>query len=177
MAAARPKRKKMSSSTPDTFRAAVLTVSDSCARGERNDASGPAVARALQEHQFAIIETRVVADDYGAIQKAIVDLARKARLVVTTGGTGISARDVTPEATRSVCGRMLDGVSERMRREGEKKTPFALLSRGACGVCGTSLVLNLPGSPAGAVESLQAVIEILPHAIQILAGKTEHLSN
>jgi len=167
----------MSSSTPDTFRAAVLTVSDSCARGERNDASGPAVARTLQEHQFAIIETRVVADDYGAIQKAIVDLARKARLIVTTGGTGISARDVTPEATRSVCGRMLDGVSERMRREGEKKTPFALLSRGACGVCGTSLVLNLPGSPAGAVESLQAVIEILPHAIQILAGKTEHLTN
>jgi molybdopterin adenylyltransferase len=167
----------MSSSTPDTFRAAVLTVSDSCARGERNDASGPAVARTLQEHQFAIIETRVVADDYGAIQKAIVDLASKARLVVTTGGTGISARDVTPEATRSVCGRMLDGVSERMRREGEKKTPFALLSRGACGVCGTSLVLNLPGSPAGAVESLQAVIEILPHAIQILAGKTEHLTN
>jgi molybdopterin adenylyltransferase len=167
----------MSSSTPDTFRAAVLTVSDSCARGERNDASGPAVARTLQEHQFAIIETRVVADDYGAIQKAIVDLARKARLVVTTGGTGISARDVTPEATRSVCGRMLDGVSERMRREGEKKTPFALLSRGACGVCGTSLVLNLPGSPAGAVESLQAVIEVLPHAIQILAGRTEHLTN
>jgi molybdenum cofactor synthesis domain-containing protein len=167
----------MSSSTPETFRAAVLTVSDSCARGERNDASGPAVARTLQEHQFAIVETRVVADDYGAIQKAIVDLAAKARLVVTTGGTGISARDVTPEATRSVCGRMLDGVSERMRREGEKKTPFALLSRGACGVCGTSLVLNLPGSPAGAVESLQAVIEILPHAIQILAGKTEHLTN
>ncbi len=86
-------------------------MSDSCARGERNDASGPAVARALQEHQFAIVETRVVADDYGAIQKAIVDLARKARLVVTTGGTGISARDVTPEATRSVCGRILDGIS------------------------------------------------------------------
>jgi len=167
----------MSSSTPDTFRAAVLTVSDSCARGERNDASGPAVARALQEHQFAIIETRVVADDYGAIQKAIVDLARKARLVVTTGGTGISARDVTPEATRSVCGRILDGISEKMRREGEKKTPFALLSRGMCGVCGTSLVLNLPGSPGGAVESLQAVVEVLPHAIQILAGKTEHLAN
>lgn len=167
----------MSSSTPETFRAAVLTVSDSCARGERNDLSGPAVARALQEHQFAIIETRVVADDHGAIQKAIVELARRARLVVTTGGTGISARDVTPEATRSVCGRMLDGVSERMRREGEKKTLFAVLSRGLCGVCGTSLVLNLPGSPTGAVESLQAVIDLLPHAIQILAGRTEHMTN
>jgi molybdopterin adenylyltransferase len=167
----------MSSSIPDTFRAAVLTVSDSCARGERNDSSGPAVARTLQEFHFAVIESRVVADDHGAIQKAIVDLARKARLVVTTGGTGISARDVTPEATRSVCGRMLDGVSERMRREGEKKTPFSSLSRGVCGVCGTTLVLNLPGSPNGAVESLQAVIDVLPHAIQILAGKTEHMTN
>jgi molybdopterin adenylyltransferase len=167
----------MSSSTPETFRAAVLTISDSSARGERADASGPAVARALEEHHFTVIDSRVVADDHGAIQKAIVELARKARLVVTTGGTGISARDVTPEATRSVCGRMLDGVSERMRREGEKKTLFAVLSRGLCGVCGTSVVLNLPGSPTGAVESLQAVIDVLPHAIQILAGKTEHMSN
>ena len=167
----------MSSSIPETFRAAVLTVSDSCARGERNDLSGPAVAVALQEHHFSIVETRVVADDHAAIQKAIVELARKAKLVVTTGGTGISARDVTPEATRSVCGRMLDGVSERMRREGEKKTPFAVLSRGLCGVCGSSIVLNLPGSPVGSVESLQAVIDVMPHAIQLLAGKTEHKLN
>jgi len=135
------------------------------------------VSRALQEHHFAVVETRIVADDHTAIQKAIVDLARKVRLVVTTGGTGISTRDVTPEATRSVCGRMLDGVSERMRREGEKKTPFAALSRGLCGVCGTSLVLNLPGSPTGAVEALHAVIDVLPHAIQILSGKTEHMTN
>jgi len=167
----------MSSSIPETFRAAVLTVSDSCARGERNDLSGPAVARSLQEHHFSVVETRIVADDHAAIQKAIVDLARKARLVVTTGGTGIAARDVTPEATRAVCGRMLDGVSERMRREGEKKTPFAVLSRGLCGVCGTSVVLNLPGSPSGAVESLQVVIDVMPHAIQLLAGRTEHMAN
>jgi molybdenum cofactor synthesis domain-containing protein len=129
------KRKKMSSSTPDTFRAAVLTVSDSCARGERNDDYGPAVAQALQQHQFTIVETRVVADDYGAIQKAIVDLARKARLVVTTGGTGISARDVTPEATRSV----VAGAGWHLGKnapEGEKKTPFALLSRGMCASAG-----------------------------------------
>lgn len=167
----------MSSSTPDTFRAAVLTVSDSCARGERNDLSGPAVSRTLQDHHFAVIESRVVADEHAAIQKAIVEMSRRARLVVTTGGTGISTRDVTPEATRSVCGRMLDGIAERMRREGEKKTPFAVLSRGLCGVCGTSLVVNLPGSPAGAVESLQAVIDVIPHAIQILSGKTEHMTN
>ena len=166
-----------SSSIPESFRAAVLTVSDSCARGERNDISGPAVAKFLEQHHFSVIEARVVADDHGSIFKAIVELARKARLVVTTGGTGISARDVTPEATRTVCGRMLDGVSERMRREGEKKTPFAVLSRGVCGICGTSVVLNVPGSPAGAVESLAAVIDVLPHAIQILAGKTEHMTN
>ena len=166
-----------SSSIPETFRAAVLKVSDSCARGERNDLSGPAVAQALQRHHFTVIETRIVPDDHAAILKTIVELARKARLVVTTGGTGISARDVTPEATRTVCGRMLDGVSERMRREGEKKTPFASLSRGVCGVCGSSVVLNLPGSPTGAVESLDAVIDVLPHAIQILAGKTEHMTN
>src|SRR5215831_4287271 len=162
-----------SSSIPDAFRAAVLTISDSCARGERNDLSGPAVADSLQEHHFSVVETRVVADDHAAIQKAIIELARKARLVVTTGGTGIAARDVTPEATRAVCGRMLDGVSERMRRDGERKTPFAVLSRGVCGVCGSSIVLNLPGSPSGAVESLQAVIDVMPHAIQLLAGKTE----
>ncbi|MBV9182035.1 MAG: MogA/MoaB family molybdenum cofactor biosynthesis protein [Acidobacteria bacterium] len=167
----------MSSSTPDPFRAAVLTVSDSCARGERNDLSGPAVVRTLQEHHFSVIETRIVADENTAIQKAIVELARKVRLVVTTGGTGISTRDVTPEATRFVCGRMLDGVAERMRREGEKKTPFAVLSRGVCGVCGNCLVLNLPGSPAGAIESLAAVVDVLPHAMQILAGKVEHVSN
>lgn len=167
----------MSSSIPETFRAAVLTVSDSCARGERNDLSGPAVAATLEQHHFSVVETRIVADDHAAIQKAIVELARKVRLVVTTGGTGIAPRDVTPEATRSVCGRMLDGISERMRREGEKKTAFAVLSRGVCGVCGASLVLNLPGSPAGAVESLQAIVDVLPHAIQILAGKTEHMAN
>ena len=170
-------RKMTSSSIPETFRAAVLTISDSSARGERSDLSGPAVAKSLEQHHFTVIETRIVADDHAAIAKAIVELSRKARLVVTTGGTGISARDVTPEATRTVCGRMLDGVSERMRREGEKKTPFAVLSRGVCGVCGSSVVLNVPGSPAGAVESLEAVIDVLPHAIQILAGKTEHMAN
>ena len=167
----------MSSSIPETMRAAVLTVSDSCARGERNDLSGPALVRTLEEHHFVVIETRVVPDDVSSVQKAIVQLAEKARLVVTTGGTGIAARDVTPEATRQVCGRMLDGVAERMRREGEKKTPFAVLSRGLCGVCGSSMVINVPGSPSGAVESLAAVIEIIPHAIQLLAGRTEHMAN
>ena len=94
--------------------------------------------------------------------------------MVTTGGTGIAPRDVTPEATLAVCERVIDGVVEKMRMEGAKKTPLAALSRGICGVRGKTLFLNLPGSPSAAVESLQAVIEILPHALDLLDGRTEH---
>jgi molybdenum cofactor synthesis domain-containing protein len=165
----------MSSSTPETWTAAVLTVSDSCARGDRVDLSGPAVADALRKKNFSIVGTEVVADEQAEIEKAILYWAGEARLVVTTGGTGIAERDVTPEATRRVCRRLLEGVAERMRVEGSKKTPFAALSRGVCGVRGKSVILNLPGSPAGAVESLEAVIDLLPHALQLLSGKTEHL--
>lgn len=108
------------------------------------------------------------------IKDAIRHAAGTAKLVVTTGGTGIGSRDVTPEATRAVCDRLLDGVPELMRAEGRRDTPMAALSRALCGTLGTSLVLNLPGSPAGAVSSLQAVLPILPHAVDLLDGKTEH---
>ncbi|HTZ98491.1 MAG TPA: MogA/MoaB family molybdenum cofactor biosynthesis protein [Terriglobales bacterium] len=164
----------MSSSTPDNLTAAVITVSDSCARGEREDLSGPAVSQVLQAQTFSILGSEIVPDEQAAIQKAIANWAGEAQLVVTTGGTGISARDVTPEATTAVCERLLDGVSEKMRSEGMKKTPFAALSRGVCGVRGKSLILNLPGSPNGAVESLEAVIAVLPHALQLLSGNTKH---
>jgi len=169
----------MSSSTaevngPAGFSAAVVTVSDSCARGERVDASGPAVAQALQKFGFHVVAKQVVQDDSMQIQNALVHLALQVRFIVTTGGTGIAERDVTPEATEAICERVIDGVAERMRSEGFKQTKFAPLSRGVCGVRGKTLILNLPGSPSGAVESLQAVVELVPHALNLLDGKTEH---
>ena len=159
--------------TPEAWTAAVLTVSDSCARGERADLSGPAVAEALRKRKFSIVGTEIVADEQPTIQKAILYWSSEARLVVTTGGTGIAQRDVTPEATRRVCERLLEGVAERMRSEGTKKTLFAALSRGVCGVRGQALILNLPGSPNGAVESLESVVELLSHALQLLSGDTK----
>jgi molybdopterin adenylyltransferase len=164
----------MSSSTPEALTAAVITVSDSSARGERADLSGPTVAAALQKINFTVVGEEIVPDEQGLIQSALVRLAEKARFVVTTGGTGIAARDVTPEATRAVCDRLLEGVAERMRAEGARKTRFAALSRGICGVRGSSVILNLPGSPAGAVQSLESVIELIPHALQLLSGNTKH---
>jgi molybdenum cofactor synthesis domain-containing protein len=168
----------MSSSTPDATldrtRAAVVTVSDSCSRGEKVDLSGPAVAEALERRNFQVVARSVVADERAAIQERLIELCRSARLVVTTGGTGIAPRDVTPEATVAVCDRLLEGVAEQMRSEGARKTRFAALSRAVCGVRGTSLILNLPGNPVGAVESLDAVIDLLPHALDLLAGRTEH---
>jgi len=152
----------------------VLTVSDSCSRGEKVDLSGPAVAEALGRGKFQVVARSVVADERAAIQEKLIQLCQSARLVVTTGGTGIAPRDVTPEATRAVSERLVEGIAERMRAEGAHKTRFAVLSRAVCGVRGTSLIVNLPGSPSGAVESLEAVMDLLPHALEVIAGKTEH---
>ena len=154
--------------------AAVVTVSDSCSRGEKVDLSGPAVVQTLERRGFRIAGCALVADERGPIQKKLIELCATVRLVVTTGGTGIAPRDVTPEATRDVCERLIEGIAEQMRAEGMRKTRFAALSRAVCGVRGTSLILNLPGSPSGAVESLKAVIDLLPHALELIAGKTEH---
>jgi molybdenum cofactor synthesis domain-containing protein len=159
---------------PANWSAAVITVSDSCARGERVDVSGPAVVELLEKSGFRVTAKQIVQDDSMQIQNALVHLALEVRFIVTTGGTGIAERDVTPEATEAICERVIDGVAERMRSEGYKKTPFAALSRGVCGVRGKTLILNLPGSPRGAVESLEAVLEQIPHALNLLEGKTEH---
>ena len=159
---------------PTSFSAAVVTVSDSCAHGERADVSGPAVTELLEKFGFRVVAKQIVQDDSMQIQNALVHLALEVRLIVTTGGTGIAERDVTPEATEAICERVIDGIAERMRSEGYKQTPLAALSRGVCGMRGKTLILNLPGSPSGAVESLQAVLELVPHALNLLEGKTDH---
>jgi molybdenum cofactor synthesis domain-containing protein len=155
-------------------RASVITVSDSRSAGTQKDISGPAVARALSSAGFEIIDTVIVADEQPLLEAELLRQCRRVRLVVTTGGTGIAPRDVTPEATRAVCDRLLEGVAEQMRSAGVKETPFAALSRGICGTCGQALILNLPGSPNGAVTSLGAVIQLLPHALRLLEGTESH---
>ena len=154
--------------------AAVVTISDSVARGKRPDRSGPATAEVLRQHGFHVMQQRIVIDDQSEIEATLIQLSDQVELIVTTGGTGVAERDVTPEATRAVCSKLIDGIPQKIRADGMDSTEFAILSRGVCGVRGRSLILNLPGSPAGAVDSLQSVIEILPHAIDLLAGKTEH---
>ncbi len=146
----------------------VITVSDSCARGKREDLSGPAVQHLLREHGFRVTGNRVVEDEQAGIEDALREAAKTGGLVVTTGGTGLTTRDVTPEATRAVCTRLLDGLSEQMRTAGLRETPFAVLSRGVCGLLGEALIVNLPGAPRGACTSLQAVLPVLPHALRLL---------
>jgi molybdopterin adenylyltransferase len=153
-------------------RAAVLTVSDGVTHGTREDASGDAAAGLLRDAGFDVSDRRVVPDERAEIESAIRELAAANGLVVTTGGTGFGPRDVTPEATRAVIEREAPGLAELMRATGLAKTPMAALSRGLAGAVGSALILNLPGSPKGVRESLAAVLPVIPHAVELLAGAT-----
>ena len=155
--------------------ARVITCSDAAARGEREDRSGPAVRDLLQSRGFQVDAVVVVADEIEYIATAIVDAQNAGnRLIVTTGGTGVAPRDVTPEATMRVCDRVVPGFGELMRAASLQKTPMAALSRAQAATRGSALVLNLPGSVAGATENLEAVMHLVPHALELLAGNTQH---
>ena len=154
------------------MRVAVLTISDSVSRGEREDLSGPAVVAFCRGLGWEIVTTLRVSDDLDAIRAQLSELAHAARvdLVLTTGGTGIGPRDNAPEATQAIADRVIPGIAEEMRRKGLEKTPTAVLSRAVAASHGKTLIVNLPGSPKGAVESLEAVAHLLPHAVNVLHG-------
>jgi len=153
--------------------ALVLTVSDRVSAGTRDDASGQAITERLEGLGFAV-ERALVPDEIPVIAAAIAAGAGAHPLVVTTGGTGLTPRDVTPQATRTVLDYEVPGIAETMRAEGRKSTPLAALSRGLVGVAGRSLVINVPGSPRGSMESLDAVVPILVHALETLSGPFDH---
>ena len=154
------------------MRVAVLTISDSVARDERIDLSGPAVVQRCRELGWEVTSSLKCSDDPGQVRSHLRQLAdsRRVDLILTTGGTGLGPRDNTPEATLDVAEKVIPGLAEEMRRKGAEQTPNAVLSRGVAVVRNVSLILNLPGSPRGAIESLDTLAQLLPHAIQVLHG-------
>jgi molybdopterin adenylyltransferase len=161
------------------IRVAVVTVSDSAVAGTREDRSGPAVRARAEALGWAVNALDLVPDEPVQIADLLRDLADSGKfsVVLTTGGTGVALRDLTPEATRSVMEREIPGLGELMRSEGLKFTPKAVLSRGLAGLRGRTLIVNLPGSPKGAVESLDAIAKLVPHIVDLLEGRTSHLEN
>ena len=158
------------------IRSVVITVSDACARGEREDASGEALVELLEGIGATVVEREIMSDDLDPLAQRLSEFAARAdvNLILTTGGTGLGPRDNTPEATRRVIEREAQGLSEAMRSETLKQTPMAMISRGVSGVCSGTLIINLPGSPKAVRESFAVIKPVLSHAIDLLAGRTEH---
>ena len=153
-----------------TIRFGILTLSDRSSRGERADSSGPALADLIQAQGWSVAKNEILPDDESAIRDTLIKWADSGDLhiILTTGGTGFALRDVTPEATRAVIQREAPGLAEAMRAESLKKTPHAMLSRAITGIRGRTLIINLPGSPKGALENLETILSVLPHAVQLL---------
>jgi molybdopterin adenylyltransferase len=153
-----------------TIRFGILTLSDRSSRGERADSSGPALALLIQAEGWSIAKQSLLPDDVSAVRQILIDWADSDEMdvILTTGGTGFSPRDVTPEATRAVINREAPGLAEAMRAASLKITPHAMLSRVVTGIRKRTLIINLPGSPKGAVENLQVLVPVLPHAVQLL---------
>jgi molybdopterin adenylyltransferase len=155
---------------------AIVTVSDSAVAGTREDRSGPKLRERAEALGWSVAAQELVPDETGQIAALLLRLADSGRVsaILTTGGTGVALRDVTPEATRAVIEREIPGVAEVMRAEGSKSTPLAVLSRAVAGVRGRAVIINLPGSPKGAVESLDAIVKLVPHIVDLLEGRTGH---
>lgn len=154
------------------MRVAILTISDSVTRGEREDLSGPALVQRCRQFSWDVTSALHCSDDPAEVRsqlRAVADSGR-VELLLTTGGTGLGPRDTTPEATIDVADRTIPGIPEEMRRKGVEKTPAAILSRGVAVIRHTTIIINLPGSPKGAVESLDAIAHLLPHAVEVLRG-------
>ncbi len=152
------------------IRVAILTLSDKGARGEREDLSGPAIKEAIKKIGASVEHYEVIPDEKGLIKNKLIEYSKKVDLILTTGGTGLSPRDVTPDATLEVIDREIPGIAEAMRAEGLKKTSRAILSRAVAGVRGSALIINLPGSPKAVKEGLETILDAIPHAIEKIKG-------